>query len=71
MIIMLKPQLEARVNEWACEFNMAGEELAVDLLEEYFEDCDTADRISEEIRSGKSELYSWEEVKSRLHEMAY
>ena len=46
MIITLKPQLEARVKEWACEFNMAGEELAVGLLEEYFEDCDTADRIN-------------------------
>ena len=71
MIITLKPQLEARLNEWACEFNMSGEELAVELLDEYFEDCDTADAISNAIRTGKSELYSWEEVKSRLHEMAY
>ena len=69
MIITLKPQLEARLNEWACEFNMSGEELAVELLDEYFEDCDTADRISALIRSGQMQTYPAEEVFERLRSL--
>ena len=71
MIIELSPELEARVNEWGKEFGRPGEELAVELLEEYFEDSDTGAAISEAVRTGMSELYSWEKVKSDIHEMAY
>ena len=69
MILDLSPELNANVNEWACEFNMAGEELAVELLEEYFEDCDEADRISALIRSGQMQTYPAEEVFERLRHL--
>ena len=71
MIIELSPELEARVMEWGREFNRPGEDLAVELLEEYFEDSDTGAAISEAVRTGRSEVYSWDKVKSELHEMAY
>ena len=66
MIINLSPELEARVNEWGREFNRPCEQLAVELLEEYFEDSDTGAAISEAVKSGKSKLYSWDEVKTAL-----
>ena len=34
---------------------MPGEELAIELLEEYFDDCDDADRLEALIRAGKME----------------
>ena len=59
MIISLSPELEARVAEWGREFNRPGEELAVELLEEYFEDSDTGAAIAEAVRSGKTKTSSW------------
>ena len=70
MIIELSPELEARVREWGREFGRPGEDLAVELLQEYFDDSDTGARISEAVRAGESEVYSWDRVKSELHEMA-
>ena len=70
MIIELSPELEARVYEWGREFNRPCEELAVELLEEYFEDSDTGAQISQAVRAGNSEIYSWDNVKAELHEMA-
>ena len=71
MIINLSPELEARVREWGREFNRPGEDLAVELLQEYFDDSDTGAAISEAVRTGSSEVYSWDKVKTELHEMAY
>ena len=70
VIIELSPELEARVNAWAEQFGRPGEDLAVELLQEYFDDSDTGARISEAVRAGKTEVYSWDKVKSELHEMA-
>ncbi len=53
MIIELSPELEARVREWGREFGRPGEDLAVELLQEYFDDCDDADRLEALIQSGK------------------
>ncbi len=58
MIINLSPELEARVKEWGREFNRPGEDLAVELLQEYFEDSDTGAAISEAVRSGRTKVYS-------------
>ena len=71
MIINLSPELEARVQAWGLEFNRPGEDLAIELLQEYFDDSDTGAKISEAVRAGRSEVYSWDKVKSELHEMAY
>ena len=70
MIISLSPELEARVSEWGREFNRPGEELAVELLEEYFEDSDIGAAISEAVRLGKTKTYPWENVKAELNAMA-
>ena len=70
IILELSPELEARVKDWACEFGRPGEDLAVELLEEYFDDSDTGRAISEAVRAGKTEVYSWDKVKSELHEIA-
>ena len=69
MILNLSPELEDRVTEWGREFNRPCEQLAIELLEEYFEDSDTGAEISEAVRAGKSGLYSWDNVKTSLHEM--
>lgn len=70
MIITLSPELEARVSEWGREFNRPCEDLAVELLEEYFEDSDTGSEISEAVRSGRTEIHSWENVKAELEALA-
>ncbi len=70
MIINLSPELEARVSEWGREFNRPCEDLAIELLEEYFEDSDTGAEISEAVKSGKTEIYSWDEIKKELNALA-
>ena len=70
MILELSPELEARVKEWGQEFGRPGEDLAVELLQEYFDDSDTGRAISEAVRAEKSEVYSWDSVKVGLHEIA-
>ena len=70
MILNLSPELEARVSEWGHEFNRPCEDLAVELLEEYFEDSDTGAEISQAVRSGQTSTYSWEDVRARLDAVA-
>ena len=53
LIINLTPELQERVNYHAADGNETPEELAVRLLEEYTEDCDDAERIERDIKSGK------------------
>ena len=66
MIITLTPELEARVSEWGREFNRPCEDLAVELLKEYFEDSDTGAEISRAVQSSNTEIHSWENVKAEL-----
>lgn len=70
MIIKLSPELEARVNEWGRASNRPSEELAVELLEEYFDDCDDADRLEALIQAGKMKTYPAEEVHEELNRLA-
>ena len=70
MIIMLKPQLEARVNDWAMKSGRPGEELIVELLDEYFDDCDDADRLMALIQAGKMETIPASVVHKELEELA-
>ncbi|MBQ7169597.1 MAG: hypothetical protein IJR63_06820 [Synergistaceae bacterium] len=48
---------------WGREFNRPCEDLAVELLKEYFKDSDTGTEISEAVRAGKTEIHTWENVK--------
>ncbi len=70
MILTLSPELEARVSQWGREFNRPCEDLAVELLKEYFEDSDTGAEISKSVKSGKTELHSWADIKAELNAMA-
>ena len=70
MIIELSPELEARVQEWGREFNRPGEDLAVELLQEYFDDCDDADRLEALIQAGKMETIPANVVHKELEELA-
>ena len=70
MIIMLSPELEARVTEWGREFNRPCEDLAVELLEEYFADSDTGAEISDAVKSGRTGVHSWENVEAELATLA-
>ncbi len=69
MIINLSPELEARVSKWSNEFHRPCEDLAVELLEEYFEDSETGARIAEAVENGETEVFSWDEVKNGLYAM--
>ena len=50
MILELSPELEARVDDWASKTGKPGEELVVELLDEYFDETDTGRAISERVR---------------------
>lgn len=56
MQIELSPELEKRMKAWSIEFDEPAENLAVGLLEEYFDDSDTGARISESVRAGRMEI---------------
>ncbi|MBQ8692804.1 MAG: hypothetical protein IJ576_08750 [Synergistaceae bacterium] len=64
--VELTPELEQRVVLWGGKGNETPEELTLRLLEEYVDDCEDAERISEEVASGRMETYSIEEVRDEL-----
>ena len=70
MTITLTPELAARVHDWGQKQNMPPENLAVELLEEYFDDCDDADKLEALIRCGKIETYPAEMVHKELDSLA-
>ena len=70
MTLDLSPELEERIKNWSIESKEPPENLAIGLIEEYFEDCDDAEKICAEVEAGHTELYPWEEVKAELHGMA-
>lgn len=53
MILDITPELLACVNDWSRQSKQSPESLAIDLLEEYFDDCDDADRLEALISSGQ------------------
>lgn len=57
MQIKLSPELEKRMKAWSIEFNEPAENLAVGLLEEYFEDSDTGADISAAVKAGQMKVY--------------
>ena len=70
MIIEITPKLEARVKDWERQTGRPGEDLAVELLEEYFDDCDDADRLEALIRAGKMETIPAVIVHKELNHLA-
>lgn len=66
MTLELTPRLQEKLEAWCREFDEPPEALALGLLDEYFDDCDDADRLSALIETGEMETHPWEEVKARL-----
>ncbi len=64
LTIDLPPELAKRVKNWSLESNEPPENLALGLIEEYFEDCDDAEKLCAEVEAGRMELYPWEEIKT-------
>ena len=66
IMLDVTPELERRMGEWSQEFKSPPGTLAVNLLEEYFDDCDDADRLCAEIDTGQVNTHPWGEVRARL-----
>ena len=56
--INISHELSARLNDWSIQSHLPAQRLAVELLEEYFDDCDDADRLEALIRSGDMQTYT-------------
>ena len=69
MILDLSPELEERIKNWSIASKEPPENLAIGLIEEYFEDCDDAEKLENLIRAGEMETYSMEEVHRELEEL--
>ena len=50
--VNLLPELSARLDDWSIQSNLPPQQLVIELLEEYFDDCDDADRLEALIRAG-------------------
>ena len=66
LIINITPELQERVNYWSRQAGQPAEKLAVSLLEEYFDDCDDADRLEALISKGNMATYPAEVVHKGL-----
>ena len=69
MVLEISPRLEARIKDWSVQMKRPAESLAVELLEEYFDDCDDAMRLEGLIRSGQMKTYPAQEVHAELGDM--
>ena len=68
--VEVTPELNARINDWSRQMKKPPECLAVDLLEEYFDDCDDADRLEALIQSGQMETYPAWKVHQEMRELS-
>ena len=62
--------MQERIYDWSNKSNLPPENLAVDLLEEYFDDCDDADKLEALIESGNMKTYSADTVHKELDNFA-
>ena len=49
----ITPEMERRMNEWSLQMKEPPEALALGLLDEYFDDCDDAEKLETLIASGQ------------------
>ena len=64
--LSLSPALSARLDDWSIQSNLPPQQLVIELLEEYFDDCDDADRLEALIRAGDMKTYPAETVHREL-----
>lgn len=70
LTINVSTDLFERINDWSIQSHLPAQQLAVELLEEYFDDCDDADRLEALIRSGDMQTYPAETVHKELNNLA-
>ena len=70
IILNVTPELLERINDWSKQSKQPPENLAIDLLEEYFDDCDDADRLEALISSGNMKTYPAEFVHKEINTLA-
>ena len=70
IILEVTPELNARINDWSIQMKKPPESLAIDLLEEYFDDCDDADKLEALIQSGQMKTYPALKVHQGLCELS-
>lgn len=61
-ILDISLELLARVNDWSKQSKQPPENLAIDLLEEYFDDCDDADRLEALISNCENTNVGWADM---------
>ena len=70
IILNVTPELLERINDWSRQSKQPPENLVIDLLEEYFDDCDDADRLEALISSGNMKTYPAEFVHKEINTLA-
>ena len=70
LVLDVPSDLFSRVNDWGLHFNCKPENLAVELLQEYFDDCDDADKLEALIQSGQMPTFSADAVHKELANVA-
>lgn len=66
----ISPELSSRLSDWSTQSKLPAQQLAVELLEEYFDDCDDADRLEALIHSGDMKTYPAESVHREMNNFA-
>ncbi len=67
IILNLTPELQKRINAWSLEMKQPPENLALGLLDEYFEDSDTGAEISAKVSADEMSVLDWNFAKSELN----
>lgn len=71
LTINVSTDLFERINDWSIQSHLPAQQLAVELLEEYFDDCDDADRLEALIRSGGIQTYPAETVHKQIFRLCW
>ena len=70
LTVNIPQELSDRLNNWSSLSNMPAQRLALELLEEYFDDCDDADRLEALITSGTMKTYPADTVHREMNSLA-
>ena len=70
LTVNISQELSGRLHDWSVQSNLPPQQLALELLEEYFDDCDDADRLEALIRSGSMNTYSADDVHMEMNNIA-
>ena len=69
LTVNISPELSNRLHDWSVQSNLPPQQLAIELLEEYFDDCDDADRLEALIQSGEMITYPADDVHRELNNL--